>query len=254
MYIDPTHPRAISLKIRERLVWGVKKGITSTSGLIAHGRGEAFDYLVGEKTNEFAKYSIEVAAAYLIRAKYPILSINGNTAALSADEFIKLAKLLDAKIEVNLFHYSLARVKKIEKYLKKLDADSVLESSRQPKIIIPQVASARKVVLQEGIGNADVVFIPLEDGDRAAALVSLGKKVITVDLNPLSRTAECATLTIVDNIVRTMPILIKSVNNLKNSSRDKLDKIISDYNNGENLNLNLRFILNRLMKLSKASK
>lgn len=248
MHIDSSHPRAISLKIRERLVWGVKNGLTSVAGLIAHGRGEAFDYLLGEKINEFAKNSIIVAAAYLTLAKHPILSVNGNTAALAAREFIKLAKVLDTKIEVNLFHYSLERVRKIEKYLKKLDTDSVLESSRNPRINIPQVASARKIVLQEGIGNADVVFIPLEDGDRAQALVAQGKKIITVDLNPLSRTAQTATVTIVDNIVRTMPMLIEKVNKLKNAPKNRLEKIISEFNNTENINLALHYIRNRLSR------
>src|SRR3990172_4191571 len=55
MLINPSHPRYLSLKYREQLVQGVKMGITSTAGLIAHGRGEAFDYLLGEKTYSFNK-------------------------------------------------------------------------------------------------------------------------------------------------------------------------------------------------------
>ena len=45
--IPKSHPRYTSLKIREKIVDGVKKGITSQHGLIAHGRGEAFDYIIG---------------------------------------------------------------------------------------------------------------------------------------------------------------------------------------------------------------
>jgi len=43
------------------------------------------------------------------------------------------------------------------------------------------------------------------------ALVANGKKVITVDLNPLSRTARTSTITIVDNLVRCMPLLCDAV-------------------------------------------
>ena len=48
--IPYNHPRAGSLHIREMLVEGLRNGIVAHEGLIAHGRGEAFDYLIGEKT------------------------------------------------------------------------------------------------------------------------------------------------------------------------------------------------------------
>ena len=47
--IPTTHPRYESLMKREKLVAGIEAGITSKQGLIAHGRGEAFDYLIGER-------------------------------------------------------------------------------------------------------------------------------------------------------------------------------------------------------------
>ena len=53
--------------------------------------------------------------------------------------------------------------------------------------------------------------MPLEDGDRCQALVRSGKLVITVDLNPMSRTSKTATVTIVDNVTRAMPVLLESV-------------------------------------------
>jgi 4-phosphopantoate--beta-alanine ligase len=53
--------------------------------------------------------------------------------------------------------------------------------------------------------SADVVLVPLEDGDRCEALVQMGKTVIAIDLNPLSRTARSATLTIVDELTRALP-------------------------------------------------
>jgi 4-phosphopantoate--beta-alanine ligase len=63
--IAPTHPRASSLIIREKLVDGFKNGIVVPHGLIAHGRGEAFDYLLGERTTKYA-YEAEKAAVCLL--------------------------------------------------------------------------------------------------------------------------------------------------------------------------------------------
>ena len=64
--ISPNHPRASSLLIREKLIAGLEYGMTSYNGLLAHGRGEAFDYLIGEQTSTFAKSAIEVAAQLLV--------------------------------------------------------------------------------------------------------------------------------------------------------------------------------------------
>jgi 4-phosphopantoate--beta-alanine ligase len=64
--------------------------------------------------------------------------------------------------------------------------------------------------LREGIFSADTVLVPLEDGDRCAALVSLGKRVIAIDLNPLSRTARTATLAVVDELTRALPNIAKA--------------------------------------------
>ena len=61
----PTLPRAKSLIIREKLVEGLRKGIVVPQGLIAHGRGEAFDYLLGERTTKYA-YDAEKAAVCLL--------------------------------------------------------------------------------------------------------------------------------------------------------------------------------------------
>ena len=77
-----SHPRYNSLKTRDLIANGVRKGVTSIHGLIAHGRGETFDYLIGEKTNKFAIKSVEAAASQLLLSKHPVISVNGNTAAL----------------------------------------------------------------------------------------------------------------------------------------------------------------------------
>ena len=70
------------------------------------------------------------------------------------------------------------------------------------------IDSARRIVDKNGIFSADVVLVPLEDGDRTIALKKAKKKVITFDLNPLSRTAQTADVTIVDNVTRSMKLLV----------------------------------------------
>ena len=52
--IPKSHPRYNSLKTREKISNAVINGIAHHTGLIAHGRGEAFDYILGEKTSEYA--------------------------------------------------------------------------------------------------------------------------------------------------------------------------------------------------------
>jgi 4-phosphopantoate--beta-alanine ligase len=66
----------------------------------------------------------------------------------------------------------------------------------------------RSICSSNGIESSDVILVPLEDGDRCEALVSLGKKVIAIDLNPLSRTARAATVTIVDEVLRASKKLV----------------------------------------------
>src|SRR5438874_1799998 len=56
--IPNTHPRAASLRLRERLVEGLHAGIVTETGLIAHGRGEAIDYLLGERPHPFADRTV----------------------------------------------------------------------------------------------------------------------------------------------------------------------------------------------------
>jgi len=213
MTVSKKHPRYISLKIRDKIVEGVKKGITSQHGLIAHGRGEAFDYILGEKTNKKAKKSIKAAAKMLLSAKHPVISVNGSSAALVPKELVQLSKIIPAKLEVNIFHASQQREIKIKKELLKSGAKEVLLPQKSSKIKF--ISSNRKYVNKDGIYKADVVFVPLEDGDRTETLIKNKKKVIVVDLNPLSISAKKATITIVDNIVRVVPLLIKTIKKSK---------------------------------------
>lgn len=230
--IPKNHPRYESLMTRELIVEGVEKGITSIHGLIAQGRGEAFDYLIGEKTTESALKAEKVAAAALLLAKKPVISVNGNVAALVSEEIIKLSELVNAQLEANLFHRTEERVNKIIQHLRSLGAKNLCTKS---DALIPGISHERGKVDSEGIFSADVVLVPLEDGDRCKALADMGKTVIAIDLNPLSRTAQCATITIVDNITRAVPNISKFAEELENSEKNALLKLVNEFDNRKNL-------------------
>lgn len=248
--IPKSHPRYWSLYYREKIIEGMEKGMTAKAGLIAHGRGEAFDYLIGEKTIEPAEKAMKAAIAKLLLAEYPVVSVNGNVAALVPKETIELAKALDAKLEINLFYRTEDRIKAIAEELRKHDPNVELLGINPTKRI-PNLESERGKVDENGIWKADVVIVPLEDGDRTEALVAMGKFIITIDLNPLSRSARMADITIVDNIVRAYPRMIELAKEMKKLPREELEKIVKEYNNGQILNEVLLHINSRLEKLSK---
>ena len=219
--VSPEHPRYESLRIRERLVRGVEQGITSQHGLIAHGRGEAFDYLFGERTRGFGAAAAFSSVCALLLATNPVISVNGNAAALVPQELVDLSRHLEARLEVNLFHAGSGREARIAEHLKAHGAQEVLLPDGVTEI--PGIASERRYVNANGIGSADAVFVPLEDGDRCAALREAGKVVIAVDLNPLSRTSQTATMTIVDNVVRALPRMVWLAETLATSGREDLE-------------------------------
>ena len=196
------HPRYKSLLAREKLVDASE--FVAKQGLIAHGRGEAFDYLLGEQTCLPALSAIKAAASALIESKNPVISVNGNVVALAAREVARLSEISGAKVEVNLFHRTPERVTGLTRMMKKVGIDA-LGANADDKI--PGLSSERAKCCSNGIGSADIVLVPLEDGDRCEALVKMGKKVITIDLNPLSRTAQTAHITIVDELTRCLPLL-----------------------------------------------
>jgi 4-phosphopantoate--beta-alanine ligase len=228
--IPLNHPRRASLLTRARLTDGTRQGITSLDGLIAHGRGEAFDYLLGENTRDFATRAIEAAAALFLVARHPVISVNGNAAALVPGELAALSKALGSPLEVNLFHASREREDRIRNHLISHGAGQVLLP--QQDFVLPYIESNRRFVNGQGIHLSDVVFVPLEDGDRCEALIRSGRKVVTIDLNPLSRTARKASITIVDNIVRALPLLVDRVTALASEPRPALDNILENYDNG----------------------
>jgi len=250
--IPRSHPRYHSLITRERLVKGFYEGIVVPQGLIAHGRGECFDYLIGEKTIPPARKAIRAAAALLLLARYPVISVNGNTAVLVGKYIVELAEVLDAAIEINLFYRTRERAAKIAELLKSYGAEKVYGVD-DAVVKIPGLEHPRGLVSPNGIWKADVVLVPLEDGDRTQALRKLGKKVIAIDLNPLSRTALLADITIVDNVVRAIPLLVEEIKKLKNMDKNQLEQIVSSYNNLEVLRETLNYMLDRLKSLAENS-
>ena len=241
--VPEAHPRYKSLMKREKLVAGIEAGITSKQGLIAHGRGEAFDYLIGERTLPAAVKATEAAAALLLTAKKPVISVNGNVAALVPEKVIELSKLLNAPLEVNIFYWTEERVGKIKEHLERHGAAHVLGDKADARI--PGIEHARARVDKEGIYSADVVLVPLEDGDRCEALIKMGKKVIAIDLNPLSRTSKYATVSIVDDIERAMANLISVIKEKKKKGNGK-GMLVEGFDNQENLEAVVKEMVKRL--------
>jgi 4-phosphopantoate---beta-alanine ligase len=204
-------------------------------GLIAHGRGEAFDYIMGERTMPAASAATMAGAALLLGAERPVISVNGNAAALAGEDLVRLASTVSALIEVNLFHRTIERERLIARYLKKLGAKKVLGVGSAASKTIGGISSPRAKVDPDGIGKADVVLIPLEDGDRAQALEDEGKKIISIDLNPLSRTSQVASISIVDNVVRAIPALTEASRKMRELPQSQLEKYTSTFNNKTNL-------------------
>ncbi|HJX04720.1 MAG TPA: 4-phosphopantoate--beta-alanine ligase [Thermoplasmata archaeon] len=230
--IPASHPRYRSLVLRERLVEGFRDGIVVPQGLIAHGRGEMFDYLLGERTVKQARAASKAAAALLIKAKKAVISVNGNVAALCPAEVVRLAEAAGAKLEVSLFHRTDERVSKIQAVLERNGARNVL--GFLPDAKIEGLDHLRGLCSKEGIYSADVVLIPLEDGDRAEALAKLGKKTIAVDLNPMSRTMKSATVSIVDEVTRAIPDLRRDLEDLS-EDRSAAARALKAYDRDANL-------------------
>ncbi len=246
MKIPKSHPRYESLLRREKLVKAWRDGIVVPEGLIAHGRGEAFDYLFGEESGAPALVAEKAAAAMLLRAKRPVISVNGNVAALEAREIVRLAKAIPARIEINLFHRTETRVRRIARVLEKAGADDIL--GLRPEARIPGLDSNRALSQREGIFKADVILVPLEDGDRAEALARMGKFVISVDLNPFSRTSQTAAVPIVDELGRALWQLRTFVEDLRGDPREAA-RITRAYDRSGNLRATYSFLEWRLRNL-----
>jgi 4-phosphopantoate---beta-alanine ligase len=218
MRLSPCHPRFASLKVRSTLAEAHRRGLVVPEGLIAHGRGEAFDYFLGERSTAGARRAERVAAEWLLAARHPVVSVNGNVAALAAGEVAVLQRVVPGlDVEVNLFHRTGPRARLVESTLRAAGVHRIL--GVRPTATIPGLPSDRAKVDRRGILDADVCLVPLEDGDRTEALRALGKRVISVDLNPLSRTSRAADLPIVDEVRRAFAEIARQAERRRKSSR-----------------------------------
>lgn len=245
--IPESHPRYFSLLLREKISQAMKNGLVHETGLIAHGRGEAFDYLIGEKTILPAENAEKVTAAALLSAVNPVISVNGNVVAIAKEACIELSKSIPAKIEINLFHRTNERINRIKKELENNGLKKVYGSKADA--LIPGLNHDRAYCDKEGIFSSDVILVPLEDGDRCQALKKMGKTVIAIDLNPLSRTARTANITIVDNVIRAIPNIEKWVKLLKNEKKENLKDILDSWDNEKMLKDVFSIISKRLNSL-----
>ena len=240
--IPKSHPRYESLLLRDKMVKASKEGYLADSALIAHGRGEAFDYLISEKTTYPAKRAMYVAVAAMLLSDNPVISVNGNATALACDEIIELANSIGAKIEINLFYRTDERVKIITELYKNHGFDNILGSLDDDIEYLQDIKNQRATASKTGIYSADTILIPLEDGDRAEILKKSGKRIITIDLNPLSRTSKMSNISIMDNIVRAIPFMTKIAEDLKTQDKQMLKEMIYDFDNEENLKESLEQI------------
>ena len=231
--IPEDHPRYASLVTRHRIEAGVDAGITSRQGLIAQGRGEAFDYLLGERTLPSADAAERAAAAQLLLADHPVISVNGNVAALVPEETVTLADAVDADLEVNLFNRTEKRIAAIADHLREHGATDVKGLVGDGEI--PGLKHARGTVDADGIGAADTVVVPLEDGDRAEALAAAGKTEIVIDLNPGSRSPRTAAIPIVDNVIRAVPNVTAHARDLAGASSSELRQVVDEFEADEAL-------------------
>ncbi len=246
MKIPKSHPRYASLVRREKLVQGWRDGLVVPEGLIAQGRGEAFDYLFGEETTAPALVAEKAAAAFLLTAERPVISVNGNVAALAPLEVARLARVVAARVEVNLFHRTEVRVGRIARRLAAAGAKNVL--ARRPDARIPGLESKRALCHRAGIYSADVVLVPLEDGDRTEALVRMGKTVISIDLNPLSRTSQRASVPVVDELTRGLPNMEGFARELA-ADRSEAQRLAKAYDRDGNLRATLDYLAWRFRAL-----
>lgn len=241
MEIPESHPRYRSLKTRHLLTEGYRNGLVAEAGLIAHGRGEAFDYLLGEESIPEALNAERYAASLMLNAENPVISVNGNAAVLCPDELVELAQITGAKLEINLFYRTEERIRKLVQHMKSHGAGEILGA--EPDAEIPELEHARGLCAKEGIFSADVILVPLEDGDRAQALRRMGKTTIIIDLNPLSRSSKAASVTIVDEVTRAIP-------NITMYARELMGQpVISRFDNQGNMRRALDRITNSLFEL-----
>ena len=148
-------------------------------------------------------------------------------------------------MEVNIFHRTEERMEKLISFMESKGASNVL--GRNPDAKIDGLSHARAFCTREGVFTSDVILVPIEDGDRAEALVSMGKTVISIDLNPLSRTSKAATVPISDEIGRALENITRYVEELR-GKEDEIDAVIRSYSGERTRKDTIAFICDYLQK------
>ena len=132
-------------------------------------------------------------------------------------------------MEVNIFHRTEERMEKLITYMESEGGKDVL--GRDPDARIPGLNHDRALCTHT-LFDCDVIVVPIEDGDRAEALIGMGKTVISIDINPLSRTSKAATIPVSDEMSRALENMIRFVNELR-GKEDEIDSLISSFSNTE---------------------
>jgi len=185
-----------------------------------------------------------------------VISLNGNAVALAGASLLACAAVLECAVEINIYYRTPERMRGLlaelethrdaarlllPSHASEIDLVPILGAS--PDGRIPGLEGPRADCHAEGILAADVILVPLEDGDRCEALIAMGKTVCVIDLNPLSRTARTATVTIVDELTRCMPLLLADL-------LDPSDSSAEDWHNDLNLEKVLTAMLTSLQSES----
>ena len=200
--------------------------------MIAHGRGEAYDYLLGEQTIPSAHEATLHALKALSNAERPVISLNGNAVALAGEQLLVLAQQLNCPVEINIFYRTPERMSALLGRLESIKKERSIDVEilgAEPNARIPGLKGPRAKCTKEGIIDSDTILVPLEDGDRCEALVAMGKTVIVIDLNPLSRSAKMGTITIVDELTRVVENMLSQFDSIK------MSKTSNTYDNDETL-------------------
>jgi 4-phosphopantoate--beta-alanine ligase len=114
-------------------------------------------------------------------------------------------------VEVNIFYRTPQRMEAILAHMNERNQAlglTVTVLGHAPDAQIPGLKGPRAACHRNGLLNSDAVLVPLEDGDRCNALVAMGKSVIVIDLNPLSRSAQQGTITVVDELSRALNTML----------------------------------------------
>jgi 4-phosphopantoate--beta-alanine ligase len=152
---------------------------------------------------------------------------------------MQIANYLNCPVEINIFYRTDDRISAMLEHLEGIKQKHGITTTilgGSPDAKIPGLEGPRAKCCQDGIFSSDVILVPLEDGDRCEALVNMGKTVIVVDLNPLSRSAKMASITIVDEISRVANNMLEIIENEDNLEID------IDFINNHNLQQSLNII------------